>query len=127
MKKLASMYEAFPAVVRAQRDLGRARRLRTKGQTPEAFQLALTAFGVLHREALVENPPAAAVLATSAVFLDELAQDIGQPSAAHAELVTALRLCEELVQHSPKLEGTLRPYIDWYRHRVAKQVPPRLQ
>lgn len=123
-RSLLAIYRSLPRVLRAQRDIGRARGLRSEGRYSEAFRLAVSAFGVLSELAAQDNPGASAVLATEAVFLDELAKQVGQPGAAREELQEALQICQNVNGLSPKLEPTLRPYIKWYEYRLAEQAAP---
>jgi hypothetical protein len=67
------------------------------------------------------NPGAGAIIAFDAVWLDELAKEVGQPQAAREELQTALKVCEDIAGSCPKLEPTLQEYIAWYKHRLAEQ------
>jgi hypothetical protein len=123
------MWRSFATVLRAQRDLGRARSLRKQGQYSDAFRLAISAFGVLSQVVAQDNPaaPAAgAIVATDVVFLDELAKQVGQPGAAREELQQALKVCQDISGVSPRLEPSLRQYIAWYEYRLAEQTEPPL-
>ena len=123
-RSLVEIYRSLPTVLRAQRDIGRARGLRSEGRYSEAFRLAVPAFGVLSQLAAQDNPGASAILSTDAVFLDELAKQVGQPGAAREELQQALQICQHISGLSPKLEPTLRQYITWYECRLAEQSAP---
>jgi hypothetical protein len=123
-RSLVAMYRSLPTVLRAQRDIGRARRLRKEGQYSDAFRLAVSAFGVLSQLAAQDNPGASAIVSTDAVFLDELAKQVGQPGAAREELQQALQICQDISGRCPKLEPTLREYIAWYEYRLAEQAEP---
>ncbi|SRR6266542_476581 len=123
---IVSMYRSLPAVLRAQRHLGRARRLRSEGRPLEAFHLALPACGVLAELAGEGHPGASGIIAFDAAWLDDLAKEVGQPGAAREEMQRALRVCEEVAGRSPKLQATLREYIAWYKHRLAEQAAAKL-
>ena len=108
-------------MVRAQWQIRRARRLQRLGRHGEAFGLALPAFGVLYELAGLRHPPASTLLMLDTVFLDELARQVGWGSVARPEVARALELCEEMAVDSPKLAAILRPYIAWYKQRLAEE------
>ena len=123
-RSLLTLYRSMPRIFRAQRAFGRARRLQREHRYHEAFRVAVLAFGDLSQLADGAEPGAGAILATEGVLVDELARQVGQPGAAREELQHALRICEEASGMSPRLEPSLREYIEWYKHRLAAEQQP---
>ena len=120
-RRAVGLFKHLPAVLRAQRDIGRARRLQRGGEYLHAFQLAVCAFGTLSELTAAGHPPASALLSLDTVFLDELARQVGQPGAAREHIAQALQVCEEIAARSPKLAPGLQQHIQWYRHRLATE------
>ena len=118
-RELLDMARGTVAATRAQSAIRRARRLQREGRGAEAFLLAVPAFGVLSELAAKDHAPASSILAFDAVFLDQLATEVGQPAAARESVETALRVCEDIAQSSPRLAPKLQQHMDWYRHRLS--------
>ena len=125
------MLAALPRVLMAQRGLNRARRLRSSGDLPRAFASAMGAFALLHEAGALEgSPQAAAVLATEAAFLDELAAQLGCPAAAAEDVASALRVLEALYPGGEGAAAVVRQFQEWYRyraHQVSLMPKPRVQ
>ena len=117
---VADLWRGLPEVIKAQRLLAQARRLRRDGEVSDAFRLAVEAFVILRAEAHSDDPAARAIVATDAVLLDQLAQELGHAPATRDDVALALQICEDAARSSPKLQETLQQHIDWYRHRLSE-------
>ena len=112
---LIDMVRAFPRVLRARRQIDRAKRLHAENRGDDAFDLASPAFDVLTELASRGNPHASTVLLFSAVFFAELAEGLGQPGKARPAVLCAAGLCKELKPGSPKLAPGIDTYSVWYK------------
>jgi hypothetical protein len=123
LREILSQFRELPRVLRLQREIFQAKRLQRQGRHDEALRVALCTFSELSSLTAAGHLHASALLSTHAVFLDEVATQMGQPAAAREQMEQALAICEHLVPSNPKLEATLREYIAWYKHRLAQSVP----
>jgi len=119
-RSIADLWRGLREVVKAQRLLAQARRLRRDGLVSEAFRLAVEAFVILRSETHSQDPAARAILATDAVLVDQLAHELGHSQATRDDVAAALQICEDAARTSPRLQVTLQQHIDWYRHRLSE-------
>ena len=120
LSNLSEWWRSHRAVWRAQKMLGAARRLRNDGKVDRGLELAAEAFEILGLECdRAAHPAAKSVLAVETMLFDQLCCDVGDTRRAQPQLLLALELCEHVVRVSQKREPSIRPYIAWYRQRLA--------
>jgi hypothetical protein len=101
-------------VLRANREIRRAKKLSSEGRRDEAFAMAKPAFEVLTDLASRGNPQASSVLIFDAVFFAGLAEGVGQARTARSAVIRSKELCSELAPTSAKLAAQVEEHSAWY-------------
>lgn len=114
------MFGGSRKVIMASRLYGKAVRLNEKGKPYEAIVMVCRALQTVRESGTnLIGPHALSLILTATTLFDELATKVGRPEIVLTALRDAIELCDRAATADSKLIELVRPYREWFSHRIS--------
>ena len=118
MRQMMRALRSYLVALKASSRLGRAYRLRNKGQKREALAIANDGLKILSSPVVKrQNPAEGSALACLTILVEELSSELQQPGASMYDLMDTLKLIKNLPAES---SGDIQKIKTWVPYLEAK-------